>query len=118
MFLCGFPIPVVFFSPFIWSQWGDGHGSIGLLQALFSPVAGAARSRIQMQMLGGGGTCQKVNSGGGSVEFVSVCPLNKRTRVRGEAFPKKPKQVQDKKKHQWRLCFDLLFLILKIVKNT
>jgi len=25
----------VFYSPFIWSQWGDGHGSIGLLQALF-----------------------------------------------------------------------------------
>jgi len=30
-----FPIPLVFYSPFIWSQWGDGHGSIGLLQALF-----------------------------------------------------------------------------------
>ena len=25
----------MFYSPFIWSQWGDGHGSIGLLQARF-----------------------------------------------------------------------------------
>jgi len=40
LFFCGFPIPLVFYSPFIGSQWGDGHGSIGLLQALFSKAAG------------------------------------------------------------------------------
>jgi len=26
---------LLFYSPFIWSQWGDGHGNIGLLQARF-----------------------------------------------------------------------------------
>ena len=28
--------------PFIWSQWGDGHGSIALLQALFHFASGSS----------------------------------------------------------------------------
>ena len=33
----------MFYSLFIWSQWGDGHGSIGLLQARFLIFAGFQR---------------------------------------------------------------------------